>query len=35
MKVFLFVLVDFIGGFDSHSAYEPPSKSSKLRMEPL
>ncbi|CAB3996007.1 sodium potassium-transporting ATPase subunit beta-1-interacting 1-like [Paramuricea clavata] len=26
---------DFIGGFDSQSAYEPPSKSSRLHMEPL
>ncbi|XP_046864852.1 sodium/potassium-transporting ATPase subunit beta-1-interacting protein 1-like [Xenia sp. Carnegie-2017] len=26
---------DFIGGFNSHSAYEPPSKSSRLQMQPL
>ena len=35
MKGIVFVSVDFIGGFDSQSAYEPPSKSSRLHMEPL
>lgn len=33
--ILVFVSVDFIGGFDSQSAYEPPSKSSRLHMEPL
>ena len=35
IKSITLVSVDFIGGFDSQSAYEPPSKSSRLHMEPL
>lgn len=26
---------DFIGGFDSYSAYQPPTKSSRMQMQPI
>lgn len=29
------VAVDFIGGFDYNSAHQPPTKSSRMQMQPL
>ena len=33
--VVVVVAVDFIGGFDYNSAHQPPTKSSRMQMQPL